>query len=198
MSDWTNPTFVEICGKRYDIRNRCDYRVVLDATKALEDKEEENDFRLYCALYIFYQNPEKLPNIFLLSDEKEAKILNEAIEKMMCIINLGEPIKKEKNPQPKVVDWSRDFKNIAAPLSHILGYSVRDENSYTHWYDFAASFSEIKECYWSEIVKIRMKRIKGKPLDKSEQEFYREHKEDIDLPVELSDEEKEWLSGDDW
>lgn len=197
MFDWSNPTFVEIFGKRYDIRNRCDYRVVLDASRALEDEEEEDDFRIYCALHIFYQNPEKLPNVFNLSNEKEAEIIGEAVEKMMFIMNLGENVKKDENQKPKLLDWNHDFKNISGPLSQVLGYSVRDENNYTHWYDFAAGFGEIKECYWSEIMKIRLKRMKGKPLDKSEQDFYREHKDDINMPIKLSKEDQEWFD-DDW
>lgn len=196
MSNWSTPTWVEINGEKYDIRNRCDYRVILDTIEALDDKEEDSDFKLYCALNIFYQNPQKLPNIFIISDNKETQILNEAITKMMEIINIGNPVKKQQKNQPKIMDWKHDFKNIAAPLSHVLGYSVRDENNYTHWYDFIGAYSEIKECYWSEVIKVRGKIIRHESLDENEKKFYSSHKDDIDLPNTLSTAEEEWLNED--
>ena len=55
---------------------------------------------------------------------------------------------------------------------------------------------EIGECSFSNIVSIRSKKQKGKKLDKWEEEFYREHKKEIDLPRKLTKEEMEWLDSD--
>ena len=50
---------------------------------------------------------------------------------------------------------------------------------------------------FSNIVSIRSKRMKGKKLEKWEEEFYRENRKMIDLPQKLSKEEQEFL-GSDW
>ena len=53
MSDWNLPTTVEINGKELKIRNKCDYRVVLDVIAVLNDKDLDNDSKIRCSLYIF-------------------------------------------------------------------------------------------------------------------------------------------------
>jgi hypothetical protein len=55
---------------------------------------------------------------------------------------------------------------------------------------------EIGECTFSNIVSIREKKIKGKKLEKYEQEFYRENRKLIDLPHKLTAEEEEFLNSD--
>ena len=86
---WSLPISVEIDGKEYAIRNKCDYRVVLDVISALNDEELEMEYRVECALFIFYE------------DLTGLKDVQTAIIEMMKIINLGkeetteEPITKE-------------------------------------------------------------------------------------------------------
>ena len=55
---WSLPISVEINGKEYAIRNKCDYRVVLDVISALNDEELEMEQRVECALFQFYGNDE--------------------------------------------------------------------------------------------------------------------------------------------
>ena len=85
---------------------------------------------------------------------------------------------------------------MAPPISRTLGYSVRDAKNYTHWYDFIGAYMEIGECTFANIISIRNKKIKGKKLEKYEQEFYRENKKLVDLPQNLTEEEQEWLESD--
>ena len=173
---------VEIDGKEYAIRNKCDYRVVLDVIDALNDDELEMENRIQCALFIFYEDLSGCDNIQL------------AIDEMTRIISLGE--EKEQDNKPQIMNWQHDFRHIAPPISRVLGYSVRDENNYTHWYDFVGAYQEIGECFWANIVSVRSKRMKGKTLDKWEREFYNENRKLIDLPHKLTDEEQEWLDSD--
>lgn len=180
---WELPKTVEIGGTEYKIRNDCDYRVVLDIIGALNDNELDRECQLRCALFIFYE------------DLSGCEDLRSAVDEMMKIINCGE--EKDDTPPLKLMDWEHDFKNIAAPISRVLGHSVRDERNYTHWYDFVGAYGEIGDCYWAQVMNIRKKRREGKPLDETDRKFYREHKKDIDLPLELSDDEREWLN-DDW
>ena len=53
---WNLPLTVEIDGKEYVIRNKCDYRVVLDVIAALNDNELEMENRIQCAVFIFYED----------------------------------------------------------------------------------------------------------------------------------------------
>lgn len=178
---WDLPKTVEINGKILKIRNDCDYRVVLDVISALNDDELDDNSKIQCALFIFYENIEEITD------------LQVAVDEMMKIINCGDEQDENEQPKPKTMDWEHDFNNIAPPISRVLGYSVRDSKNYTHWYDFIGAYMEIGDCYFAQVVSIRSKRLKGKKLDESDREFYREHKKDIDLPMKLSKEEQEWL-----
>lgn len=181
---WNLPISVEIDGKEYAIRNKCDYRVVLDVISALNDEELEMEYRIECALFIFYE------------DLTGVKDIQTAIMEMMKIINLGEETTEEEQNKPQLMDWEHDFTQLAPPISRILGYSVRDANRYTHWYDFVGAYMEIGDCTFANIISIRNKRMKGKKLEQWEQEFYKENKKIIDLPHKLTDEEQEWLDSD--
>ena len=181
---WSLPISVEIDGTEYTIRNKCDYRVVLDVISALNDEELEMKYRIECALFIFYE------------DLTGLKDIQTAITEMMKIINLGEETTEEEQHKPQLMDWEHDFTQLAPPISRTLGYSVRDAKNYTHWYDFIGAYMEIGECTFSNIVSIREKKIKGKKLEKYEQEFYRENRKLIDLPHKLTAEEEEFLNSD--
>ena len=181
---WSLPTSVEIDGKEFAIRNKGDYRVVLDVIEAMKDKELAEDDRIRCALLIFYENLNGCKNFQL------------AAEEMMKFINVGEETEQEEDNKPPIMDWKHDFSQITPPINRVLGYSVRDANHYTHWYDFVGAYMEIGECTFSTIIAIRSKRRKGKPLDKSEQEFYKNNRKLVDLPHNLTEEEAEWLDSD--
>ena len=182
---WSLPVSVDIDGTEYKIRNKCDYRVVLDVINALNDNELELDRRMQCALYIFYE------------DLTGCEDIRTAIVEMMKIVNLGEETKtQEQDNKPPVMDWEHDFNQLAPPISRVLGYSVRDANHYTHWYDFIGAYMEIGECTFANIISIRSKRAKGKKLDENERQFYNENKKMVDLSQNLTEEEKDWL--EDW
>ena len=119
-----------------------------------------------------------------------------AIDEMMKIINMGEDVNEDEPEKPKIMDWEYDFNNVAPPISRVLGYSVRNEDNYTHWYDFIGAYMEIGDCYFAQIIAIRSKKQKGKKLDEQDRQFYKEHKKVIDLPMTLSEDEQEWLDSD--
>ena len=181
--NWSLPMTVKIDGVDRPIRNRCDYRVVLDVISALKDGDLTEEQRVKCALYIFYESLDGI------------KDWQAAVDGMMSIINLGEEEEEDSN-KPQLMDWEHDFAQIAPPISRTLGYSVRDPDKYTHWYDFIGAYMEIGECAFSTIVSIRHKRMKGKKLEKWEREFYNENRKLIDLPHKLTREEQEFLDSD--
>lgn len=191
---WNLPISVKIDGTEYAIRNKCDYRVVLDVIKSLNDEDLDMQYRIQCALFIFYGNDELDTVEKVLKAFRTKENTQIAIDEMTKIISLGE--EKEQDDKPPIMDWEHDFSHMAPPISRTLGYSVRDAKNYTHWYDFIGAYQEIGECSWANIVSIRSKRMKGKPLEKWEREFYNENRKLIDLPHKLTDEEQEWLESD--
>lgn len=180
------PIAVEIDGEEYKIRQKCDYRVVLDCIAALNDKELTKQEQIECALFIFYESLNNCSNI-------EA-----AVMEMFKIINNGEDAENEDSApkKQKVMDWSRDFKLIAPPISRVLGYDVRTSDKYTHWWTFLGGYMEIGECTFSTVVSIRNKKNKRTPLDKWEEDYYRENRKMIDLPIELTPEEEQELNSE--
>lgn len=179
----TLPLSVEINGENFAIRNKCDYRVVLDAISALNDVELSEQEKIQCALYVFYEDVEKVTDY------------ETATKEMMRIINNGEETTQEEQQKPKVMDWEHDFKVLVAPMNKVLSCEIRTVE-YLHWWTFLAGYMELGECLFSNIVSIRKKKMTGKKLEQWEQEFYRENKKMIDLPQNLTEEEKEWLDSD--
>lgn len=178
---WNLPISVEIDGAVHNIRNRCDYRVVLDVIAALNDQELEIENRVQCALFIFYEDISGITN------------LDEAIQEMFRIINYGE-VEKTEQEKPQMMDWEKDFKNIAPPVSRILGYDIRTPGKYTHWWSFLGGYMEIGECLFATVVSIRQKLRKGKKLEKWEQEFFNENRDMVILPTKYTKEEEKLLA----
>lgn len=197
ISIWDLPKTVEIFDKTYKIRDNCDYRVMLDVNEALSDNEETQEYRLHCAIVIFYENYKEIPDPLTANTEEEIMFIQEAVNKITEILRLGEPVEDEtEKNKPKLMDWNKDFHLIAPAVNRILGYDVRDPNKYTHWYTLVGAFGEIGDCYFAQIMNVRKKKLTGKKLDEQDMQFYKEHKKDVDLSTELSEEEKEWLDSD--
>lgn len=181
---WDLPIAIEINGKSHPIRNKCDYRVVLDVICALNDNELTDEEKVKCALLIFYEDISAIDNF-------EA-----AIKEMFRIINGGEEQEENQEQKPQLMDWQHDFPQLAPPISRVLGYDVRTPDKFTHWLSFLGGYQEIGECTFSTIVSIRSKRAKGKKLDKWEEEYIREHRKMVELPRKLTAEEEEFLNSD--
>lgn len=180
-SKWNYPTQVEIGGEIFDIRNKCDYRVVLDTLCALGDAELSEEDRMRVALIIFYD------------DISEITDLTEAAEKMIDVIHCGEP--DDNQPNLRLMDWEHDFGIIAPPVNRVLGRDIR-KPSYLHWYTFMGAYKEIGECQFATVVSIRKKRATGKKLEKWEMEYMREHANIIQLPKKMTTEELDLLKSD--
>lgn len=180
---WDLPVAVEINGKSHPIRNKCDYRVVLDAICALNDNDLTDEEKLKCALFIFYEDISAI-------DDFET-----AIKEMFRIINGGEEQEENQEQKPQLMDWEHDFSVLVAPINRVLGFEIRSVN-YLHWMSLLSAYMEIGECTFSTIVSIRSKRAKGKKLEKWEEEYYREHRKMVELPRKLTAEEQAFLDSD--
>lgn len=180
---WDLPIAVEINGKSHPIRNKCDYRVVLDVICALNDNELTEEEKVKCALFIFYEDISKI-------DDFET-----AIKEMFRIINGGEVEEQAQDNKPKLMDWEHDFPVLVAPINRVLNCEIRSVD-YLHWFSVLSAYMEIGECTFSTIVSIRSKRAKGSKLDKWEIDYIREHRKMVELPQKLTAEEEELLNSE--
>lgn len=180
---WDLPIAVEINGKQHPIRNKCDYRVVLDAICALNDNELTEEEKVKCALFIFYEDISQIDDF------------DTAIKEMFRIINGGEVEEQANDNKPKLMDWEHDFPVLVAPINRVLNCEIRSVD-YLHWYSLLSAYMEIGECTFSTIVSIRSKRAKGQKLDKWEIDYIREHRKMVELPQKLTAEEQELLNSE--
>lgn len=180
------PTSVEIDGVDYAIRY--DFRAILDIFEALNDPDLEQWERIFAALQIFYIDFDRLTDY------------NTAAVECFKFINGGNEDDTKKK-SPKLMDWEQDFPYIVAPVNRIIGKEIRsipyDEKTNTgglHWWTFLSAYTEIGECFFAQVVRIRDLKARGKALDKSDREFYRRNRDVIDIKTRYSDAENELLS----
>lgn len=173
------PLTVEVCGKEYEIRS--DYRAVLDILAALSDASLDEQGRGLVVLDIFYPGFEEMP----------PEHYQEAIERCFWFVNCGEEDPQRK--ATKLMDWEMDFPRIVSPINRVLGLEVRGAE-YLHWYTFMAAYQEIGDCTFAQIVKIRSQLAKGKSLDKSDREWYRQNRHLVDFKTKYTEHEDTVLS----
>ena len=182
MAGWDFPTSLEVGGTSWEIRS--DFRTVLEVMDVLADDTITDEERAFVALSVFYVNYEHMP----------PECASEAIDQMMWFIRGGQ--EEQSDGGPRLIDWDQDFHLIAPPINRVLGYECRSCD-YLHWWTFLGAYMEIGECYFQQVVGIRSKKANGKRLDKSDEEFYRKHKADVDLRRDLTKDEQsvldEWL-----
>ena len=166
MEVWELPTSIVVGGIDYEIRT--DFRAVLDILKTFNDPDFENDEKWIVCLTILYVDFGNMP----------PQDYEEAIEKAIEFIDMG--IKDDGKKQPHVMDWEHDAPVIIPSVNRVLGKEIR-AMQYLHWWTFLGAYMEIGESLFSQILSVRMKKAKGKKLEKWEMEFYRNNKELIDL-----------------
>lgn len=183
------PVAVNIDGEEFAIIDKCDYRVVLDVISALNDDELPDNLKMQMALYIFYK------------DLSRCSAPQKAIDEMYKIINYTDTSDRSGNGDeisPRIMDWEHDFHIIAQAVNQVLGYDVRKPGKYTHWHTFVGAYMEAPEnCTYATVITIRKKKQKGMKLEKNELAFYQANRKMVDLPLKLTDEEKNWLD-EDW
>lgn len=174
------PTSVEINGTEYAIQS--DYRAVLDILTALSDADLSNQDKAEAALKIFYTD----------FDEMTASDYQEALNQCFRFIDRGQNAKEQKK-QPVVMSWEQDFDMIISPINRIAGCEVRSL-PYLHWWTFVSYYMEIGDCLFAQVVAIRDKKARGKPLDKQDREFYRRNRDIVDLKTTYSEAENNLLA----
>lgn len=172
------PTSVEIVGEEYEIRS--DYRAALDILSVFSDEELTAEEKLLAALDIFY--PE-----FLCIPDGDLQV---AAEKMVWFLDCGDA--GEDRKRPRLMDWEQDFQLVVAPVNRVLGGEIRSM-PYLHWWTFLSAYYEIGDCMFAHVVRIRNLKAKGKALDKTDREFYRENRRLVDLKTKYTATERDAL-----
>ena len=180
------PRSLEICGEVYDIRS--DFREILDIMEILNDGDLTGQERGYLTLRFFYPDFQNMP----------PESYQEAIRQCYWFINGGKHDEQTEGKSPRLMDWEQDFPYIIAPINRVIGHEIRADN-HLHWWTFLSAYMEIGECTFSQIVHIRDAKNRGKPLDKSDQEWYRRNQKLVDLKTKYTTEEenvlKQWGGG---
>lgn len=170
------PNEVEINGFNYEFNS--DYRTVLKIFKVLNMGESEAliNEKYYCCTKLFYKEDIKPIDY------------QDSIECMLLFLNGGKE-ETEVKEKPQLIDWEMDIDKIIPPISKSLGKDIRGIKN-LHWWSFLSEFMEIGECRFSTYVSIRKKKAEHKKLEKWEEDFYKENKNEIDI---VTKEEKEIL-----
>lgn len=185
MSVYDLPKSVEVGGVEREIR--WDYRPILDILIAQNDPDLDEQAKAIVLLVIFYPNLSQIPT------EQWEEAAKKACEFIDCGISGDEKA-------PRLIDWEQDFVKIIGPVNRILGVDARsipyDPESNAgglHWHSFISAYMEIGECLFSQIVRIRDLKARGKPLDKSDREWYQRNRDLVDLKTHYSDAENNFL-----
>jgi len=185
------PTTITVGSTEYRIRNKGDYRMVLDCFSALQDASLNSNERLFCSLIIFYED------INCIADINKFEDLEEAATKMFDFFNCGRSQSIGKKMNHKLIDWEQDSQIICSAINKVANKEVRAE-PYIHWWTFMGYYSAVGESLLSTIVSIRDKIVRGKKLEKHERIFRQENPEYFIWNTNNIDEEAEELFNELW
>lgn len=174
------PRSVSVNGVDYAVRT--DFRDILKIVVAFNDPELEDNEKVYICLFIFYEDFDALPK-----SDYEA-----AFKAALCFIDNGtDPNADEENARksPRVMDWEQDEAIMFPAINKVAGCETRSAE-YIHWWTFMGYYMEISEGVFSNVLSIRLKKAKGKKLEKWEREFWNSNKGICALKEKLSEEEQ--------
>ncbi len=170
MTGWELPVSAQFGGKNYPIHG--DFRDILEIFSYFEDPDMPEYVKWQVALALFYEG--QIPP----EHQKEAM---DFLASFLC----GG---RQDRPGAKLLDWQHDATLIVADVNKVAGQEIRSL-PFLHWWSFLAWFHAIGQGQLSAVVAIRDKLHKGKSLEKWEKDFYREHKDQVDLPKRYSRQE---------
>lgn len=174
-------TSVEIGSESFEIRNKGDYRMILDVFDAMNDSELTEAERTYSALIIFYADFNSVSDV-----AEHQEIIQELFLEMSKFINCGEDEKSSNTQNFRVIDWQKDSNLICSAINNVAKTEIRALD-YLHWWTFMGYYNAIGECTLSNIVSIRYKTAKGEKLEKYEQKFKRNNPEYFNIDMRTAE-----------
>jgi hypothetical protein len=187
MFEYELPTSVILNDAEHAIRKDGDFRMVLDCFRLLQDTELEENERILACLVVFYDELNDVEDIQRLGD------IEEAVKQMFSFFNCGQKQSAGINTEAKVIDWDKDSLMIISAINNVAGKEIRAEK-YLHWWTFMAYYMAIGESSLSTVVNIRRKIIKGKKLEKFEQDYVNENPELFKRTENYTKEEQDYLN----
>ena len=170
------PTELPIGDCMYAVRT--DYRDILRIFEACEDPDLTDYEKIMVMLTIMYPDLKQIPG----TDYEEA------MKQAKWFLDCGQTVDVSRKPT-NMIDWIQDETLIFPAVNKVAGKEVRAVE-YMHWWTFMGYFLEIEEGTFSMVLGIRQKRMKGKKLEKWEQDFYRNNKNLCDLKKRYTAEEQ--------
>lgn len=173
------PRELSVNGCDYAIRT--DFRDILKIVTAFNDPELEDNEKVYICLVILYEDFEDIPR-----EDYEA-----AFKAAIKFIDQSDNDIEEEDPRknPRVMDWEQDESIMFPAINKVAGFETRSAE-YVHWRTFMGYYMEISEGVFSNVLSIRIKKAKGKKLEKWEREFWNSNKGICALREKLSEEEQ--------
>ena len=171
------PRSVTVNGVEYTIRT--DFRDILNILVAFNDPELEDTEKIYICLYVLYEDFEEIPET-----DYEA-----AFQAALNFIDHGMGGDDGKK-SPRIMDWEQDESIMFPTINKAAGFETRAAE-YIHWWTFIGYYMEISDGVFSQVLSLRSKKAKGKPLDKWEREYWNANKNICVLSAKLSAEEQE-------
>lgn len=165
------PITVPIAGTVYNIRNKADYRVILDVIATYEDAELTHEEQILVSLIIFYECLDSTESVFDVFDTPE--LLENALQSMMSFIGCYNNDVGYKT-QHKVIDWIQDEQLIVSAINNVARTEIR-ALEYLHWWTFISYYMAVGSCTLATVVSIRDKIARGKKLDDTERDFKRDN-----------------------
>jgi hypothetical protein len=163
------PTKVKVNDLEFNIRERGDFRMVLDCFKALQDEELSEDYRVLASLLIFYNELNSLEDL----REYEPHI-NELTKEMFRFINGGEDNSPGAERDVTLVDWEQDSQLVCAAINNVSHQEIR-ALEYLHWWTFLGYYMSVGQSVLSTVVSIRDKIAHHKKLEQWEKDFKRDN-----------------------
>ncbi len=170
------PTTLTVNNKVYNIRS--DFRNIFRILEAYEDAD----------LYIHDKIRLCLKRLYV--EAIPYRDMQEAYEKACWFIDGGEQYKRCKPSNTKLVDWQQDEMPLFAAINNVARCEVRSLE-YLHWWTFLSYYMSINGGLFSQIISIRIKKLKGKKLEKYEEEFYKANRDMIVIRKHISSEQQE-------
>lgn len=168
---WELPRNKAFSGKTY--RLNCDFRDILEIFSYLENPELPDFVKWRVALRLFYgaDIPEK--------DRQEAMAY------FAEFLSMGQ----KGAAGPRLLCWKQDAPVIIGEVNRVAGREIR-EMPFLHWWTFLSWFHSVGEGQLSFLVGLRSKLRKGQKLEDWERAYYRENREQVDLPKVYTPTEK--------
>ena len=184
---YTLPTTVKIRDNDFKIRNKGDFRMVLDCFNALQDDNLSQQERVISSLIIFYDDVHSYEDLCVLfKDDEDLKL---AIEKMYEFFNCNQKEVGAKQNY-KLIDWDNDSQIICSAINNVANIEIRSLE-YLHWWTFMGYYISIGESVLSTVVGIRHKIATGKKLEKYEKDFRKDNPNYFNFDYRTSEQREE-------